>query len=98
MRATPPPTAGIPATWPRLLQPVGWTKSGRTSSTPVRMPSESRLAGAGLTVIAFSNNHLVHALTCGVLALMAAAGASLVNLDRLRPHWMGLHPAGLPDP
>jgi surfeit locus 1 family protein len=62
-----------------------------------RMPGESGLPIAGLTVIAFSNNHLVYALTWGVLALMAAAGAIFVNLDRLRPGWIGLRQAGLHD-
>ena len=49
-----------------------------------RAPGESGLPVAGLTVIAFSNNHLVYALTWGTLALMAAAGAVFVNLDLLR--------------
>ena len=48
---------------------------------------ESGLPVAGLTVIAFSNNHLVYALTWGALALMAAAGAIFVNADVLRPGW-----------
>ena len=52
-----------------------------------RAPGESGLPIAGLTVIAFSNNHLVYALTWGALALMAAAGAIFVNLDFLRPGW-----------
>jgi surfeit locus 1 family protein len=61
-----------------------------------RTPGESGLPVAGLTVIAFFNSHLVYALTWGALALMAAAGATLVNLDMLRPGWfrqrhMGLH-------
>jgi surfeit locus 1 family protein len=61
-----------------------------------RAPGESGLPVAGLTVIAFSNNHLVYALTWGALALMAAAGAIFVNLDLLRPSWfrprrVGLH-------
>ncbi|WP_407521499.1 SURF1 family protein [Methylobacterium oryzisoli] len=46
---------------------------------------ESALPVPGLTVIAFSNNHLVYGITWGVLALMAAAGAVFVNLDLLRP-------------
>jgi surfeit locus 1 family protein len=49
-----------------------------------REPNDSRLPVGGLTVIAFSNNHLVYALTWGTLALMAAAGAIFVNLDVLR--------------
>ena len=49
-----------------------------------REPSGSRLPIGGLTVIAFSNNHLLYALTWGTLALMAAAGAIFVNLDLLR--------------
>ena len=61
-----------------------------------RGPGESGLPVAGLTVVAFSNNHLVYALTWGALALMAAAGAIFVNLDLLRPSWfrprrVGLH-------
>jgi surfeit locus 1 family protein len=55
-----------------------------------RTPREGGLPVAGLTVIAFSNNHLVYALTWGTLALMAAAGAVFVNLDRLRCGWIGL--------
>ena len=35
-------------------------------------------------MIAFSNNHLLYALTWGTLALMAAIGAIFVNLDLLR--------------
>jgi surfeit locus 1 family protein len=62
-----------------------------------RMPSESGLPVAGLTVVAFSNNHLVYALTWGTLALMAAAGAVFVNLDRLRCGWIGLPQAGQHD-
>jgi surfeit locus 1 family protein len=54
-----------------------------------RMPGASGLPVAGLTVIAFPNNHLVYALTWGALALMAAAGAIFVNLDRLRSGWIG---------
>jgi surfeit locus 1 family protein len=49
-----------------------------------RPPGEGGLPVAGLTVIAFSNNHLVYALTWAALALMAAAGAIFVNLDRLQ--------------
>jgi surfeit locus 1 family protein len=49
-----------------------------------REPSGSRLPIGGLTVIAFSNNHLLYALTWGTLALMAATGAIFVNLDLLR--------------
>jgi surfeit locus 1 family protein len=60
-----------------------------------RVLRESGLPVAGLTVIAFSNNHLVYALTWGALALMAAAGVIFVNLDRLRPGWFGQHNAGL---
>lgn len=52
-----------------------------------RVPGESGLPVAGLTVIAFSNNHLVYALTWGALALMAAASAIFVNADVLRPGW-----------
>jgi surfeit locus 1 family protein len=49
-----------------------------------REPGDSGFPVGGLTVIAFSNNHLVYALTWGVLALMAAAGAIFVNRDVLR--------------
>ena len=62
-----------------------------------RTPGESGLPVAGLTVIAFSNNHLVYALTWGTLALMAAAGAVFVNLDRLRCGWIGPRQAGQHD-
>jgi surfeit locus 1 family protein len=60
-----------------------------------RAPGESGLPIAGLTVIAFSNNHLVYALTWGALALMAAAGAIFVNLDLLRPGWFRAHQVNL---
>ncbi|RDI58010.1 surfeit locus 1 family protein [Microvirga subterranea] len=53
-----------------------------------REPGGSGLPVAGLTVIAFSNNHLVYTFTWGALALMAAAGAIFVNLDLLRPGWL----------
>ncbi|MEF7612758.1 SURF1 family protein [Aquincola sp. MAHUQ-54] len=39
---------------------------------------------AGLTVIAFHNNHLVYAITWYALALMAAAAATFVALDERR--------------
>jgi surfeit locus 1 family protein len=54
-----------------------------------RNPDESDLPVAGLTVIAFLNNHLAYALTWGTLALMATAGAIFVNLDRLRSGRLG---------
>jgi surfeit locus 1 family protein len=38
----------------------------------------------GLTVISFSNNHLIYALTWATLALMAAAGAIFVNVEAFR--------------
>jgi len=50
-----------------------------------RDPSDAGPPVAGLTVIAFSNNHLVYALTWGALAALAAAGAIFVNLDLTRP-------------
>ncbi len=59
-----------------------------------RVPGESGLPAAGLTVIAFSNNHLVYALTWGILALMAAAGTIFVNLDLMRPSWFRTRQAG----
>jgi surfeit locus 1 family protein len=62
-----------------------------------RSPGDSGPPVAGLTVIRFSNNHLIYALTWGVLALMAAAGAVLVNLDRLRPGGIGRRQTGLHD-
>jgi surfeit locus 1 family protein len=63
-----------------------------------RAPGESGPPFAGLTVIAFSNNHLVYALTWGALALMAAAAAIFVNLDLLRPGWVRPRQAGLHEP
>jgi surfeit locus 1 family protein len=76
----------------------GWEKVVPYFIDAGRMPGESGLPVAGLTVIAFSNNHLVYALTWGILALMAAAGAVFINLDRLRPGWIGLRQPGLHDP
>jgi surfeit locus 1 family protein len=46
-------------------------------------------------VIAFSNNHLLYALTWGTLALMAAAGAIFVSLDLLRSDRFGPRQADL---
>ena len=60
-----------------------------------REPGGSRLPIGGLTVIAFSNNHLLYALTWGTLALMAAAGAIFVNLDLLRSDRFGPSQADL---
>jgi surfeit locus 1 family protein len=60
-----------------------------------RTPGESGLPVAGLTVTTFPNNHLVYALTWGTLALMAACGAILVNLDWLSSRWLRLRQAGL---
>lgn len=61
-----------------------------------RVPGQTGFPVAGLTVLSFSNNHLVYALTWGALALMAAAGAVFVNLDLLRRGWFGglSRPAG----
>jgi surfeit locus 1 family protein len=50
-----------------------------------RVPGQSGFPVAGLTVLSFSNNHLVYALTWGALALMAAGSAIFVNIDLLRP-------------
>lgn len=63
-----------------------------------RKPGESGLPVAGLTVITFPNNHLVYALTWGALALMAAAGAVFINLDRLRSGGFGQRDASLREP
>jgi surfeit locus 1 family protein len=60
-----------------------------------RTPGESGLPVAGLTVVAFSNNHLLYALTWGTLALMAAAGAIFVSLDLLRSDRLGPRQADL---
>ncbi|MBA1156255.1 SURF1 family protein [Microvirga mediterraneensis] len=60
-----------------------------------RTPGRKGLPVPGLTVIAFSNNHLVYALTWAALALMAAAGTIFVNLDVLRPRWFRLQHANL---
>ena len=49
-----------------------------------RSPSHSGLPMPGLTVITFSNNHLLYALTWLTLALMAAAGTIYLNLDLIR--------------
>ncbi len=63
-----------------------------------RVPGQDGLPVAGLTVISFSNNHLVYALTWGALALMAAAGAIFVNMDKLRPDWFGRRDSDLREP
>jgi surfeit locus 1 family protein len=61
-----------------------------------RVPGQSGLPVPGLTVLSFSNNHLVYALTWAALALMAAAGAVFMNIDLLRPGWLSSvsRPAG----
>lgn len=64
------------------------------------MPGGADRPIGGLTVIAFSNNHLVYALTWFTLALMALAAGAFVGRDewrrrvqpKSRPHRMG--PAG----
>jgi surfeit locus 1 family protein len=50
-----------------------------------RVPGETGLPVAGLTVLSFSNNHLVYALTWAILAMMAAAGAIFVHIEVLWP-------------
>ena len=50
-----------------------------------RRPGHSSLPVGGLTVISFSNNHLLYAATWCALALLAAVGAIFVNLEVLRP-------------
>jgi surfeit locus 1 family protein len=50
-----------------------------------RAPGESGLPVAGLTVLAFSNNHLVYAVTWAILAIMAAAGAIAVHVEVFWP-------------
>jgi surfeit locus 1 family protein len=62
---------GLPATAPYFIDAE-------------RAPHHAGLPVPGLTVIAFSNNHLVYAFTWCALALMAAAGAVLVNVEALR--------------
>jgi surfeit locus 1 family protein len=47
-------------------------------------PSHTGLPVPGLTVVFFSNNHLVYALTWSVLALMTAGGAIFVNMEAFR--------------
>jgi surfeit locus 1 family protein len=39
---------------------------------------------AGLTVLTFSNNHLVYAFTWAALAAMVATGTILVSMDMLK--------------
>lgn len=51
-----------------------------------RKPGEEGIPIAGLTVLKFTNNHLVYALTWAALAIMAAAGAIFVHVDVLRRH------------
>jgi surfeit locus 1 family protein len=49
-----------------------------------RRPGEEGIPIGGLTVLKFTNNHLVYALTWAALAAMAAAGAVFVHVDALR--------------
>lgn len=51
-----------------------------------RKPGEEGIPIAGLTVLKFTNNHLVYALTWAALAAMAVAGAVFVHVDALRRH------------
>lgn len=62
---------GLPATAPYFIDAE-------------RAPDHRGLPVPGLTVISFSNSHLVYALTWGILALMTAAGAIFVNVETLR--------------
>lgn len=62
-----------------------------------RTVGESGLPVAGLTVVRFSNNHLVYRITWGILALMAGVGTVFVDLDRLQSGWIGPRHAGLHD-
>lgn len=59
---------GLPATAPYFIDAE-------------RTPGHKGLPVPGLTVIAFHNNHLIYAITWGILALMAAAGAVFVNVQ-----------------
>jgi surfeit locus 1 family protein len=49
-----------------------------------RASGHAGLPVPGLTVVSFSNNHLVYVITWAILALMAAAGAIFVNREALR--------------
>ncbi len=49
-----------------------------------RAPDEAGLPIGGLTVVTFPNNHLVYAVTWGILALMAAAGTAFLNVQVLQ--------------
>jgi surfeit locus 1 family protein len=49
-----------------------------------RTANDSTLPIAGLTVVSFSNNHLLYAFIWGILAAMTTAGAVFVNVDWLR--------------
>jgi surfeit locus 1 family protein len=49
-----------------------------------RSPHHRGLPTPGLTVISFSNNHLIYAITWWTLALMAAALAIFANVEVLR--------------
>ena len=60
-----------------------------------RAPGSSGLPVAGLTVMAFSNNHLLYALTWGALAAMAAAGAIFVHVDLWRARRLRIREPGL---
>ncbi len=68
---------------------------GLTAAAPYfidaeRLPGEQGLPVAGLTVLAFTNNHLVYAITWGVLAVMVAAAGLFVTVELVRPG--RLHP------
>jgi len=54
-----------------------------TLAPPQRLP-DAMLPVAGLTVVAFPNNHLVYALTWFGLALMVAGAAVVVGREELR--------------
>ncbi len=55
-----------------------------------RAPGDDGPPIAGLTVLAFANNHLVYALTWAALALMAAGAVAMVDREAWRAGGGGL--------
>lgn len=58
-------------------------------AAPVAVGGGAKQPVAGLTVIAFRNNHLVYAVTWFMLAVMVAGGAGYAAREELRPRGPG---------
>jgi len=81
---------------PAIAASHGWDNVAPYFIDAERTVGDHDLPVAGLTVVAFPNNHGAYAFTWGALALMAAVGVIFANLDVLRPGWFRQRQVGLP--